>query len=93
MMRFQVFISLWSVTNCLCIDHIPEVAKTSLKTKDIFFIKVSPLKRLIQTRLHHGEGRTPPNLICNDRKQIYYSRCRIIVAAAGAMSWRCCVSL
>ncbi len=27
MMRFQVFLSLWSVTSCLCIDKIPEVSK------------------------------------------------------------------
>ncbi len=27
MMRFQVFLSLWSVTSCSWIDKIPEVAK------------------------------------------------------------------
>ncbi len=33
-MRFQVFLSLWSVTSCLCIDKIPEVAKTiKVKTR------------------------------------------------------------
>ncbi len=30
MMRFQVFLSLWSVTSCSCIDKIPEDAKTCL---------------------------------------------------------------
>ncbi len=40
MTRFQVSLSLWSVTSCSCIDEIPEVAKTSLKFKDIFFINV-----------------------------------------------------
>ncbi len=39
-MQFHVFLSLWSVTSCLCLDKIPEVAKTSLKIKEIFFIKV-----------------------------------------------------
>ncbi len=32
MMRFQVFLSLWSVTSCLCMDKIPEVAKTKVST-------------------------------------------------------------
>ncbi len=30
MMRFQVFLSLWIVTSCFCIDKIPEVAKTKV---------------------------------------------------------------
>ncbi len=30
MMRFQVFLSLLSVTSCLCIDKIPEVARTKV---------------------------------------------------------------
>ncbi len=30
MMQFQVLLSLWSVTSCLCIDEIPEVAKTKV---------------------------------------------------------------
>ncbi len=30
MMRFQVFLSLWSVTSCSCIDKIPEVANTKV---------------------------------------------------------------
>ncbi len=29
-MRFQVLLSLWSVTSWLCIDKIPEVAKTKV---------------------------------------------------------------
>ncbi len=52
MMRFQVFLSLWSVTSCLCIDKIPEVAKTKVSKPEIFFIKVKTLPRIIQTRLH-----------------------------------------
>ncbi len=46
MMRFQVLLSLWSVTSCLCIDKIPEVAKT----------KVSKPKRysLSKLRLDHA---------------------------------------
>ncbi len=39
--KFQVFLSLWSVTSCLCIDKIPKVAKT----KEIFYIKVKTLPR------------------------------------------------
>ncbi len=39
-MQFQVFLSLWSVTSWLCIDKIPEVAKT----------KVSKPKRYSQTK-------------------------------------------
>ncbi len=38
-MRFQVLLS-WGVTSCLCIDKIPEAAKTKVsKAKEIFFIK------------------------------------------------------
>ncbi len=62
-MRFQVLLSLWSVTSWLCIDKIPEVAKTKVSNqRDIlyqcFFIILyqrlchAPLKRLIQTRPH-----------------------------------------
>ncbi len=46
MMRLQVFLSLWSVTSCLCIDKIPEVAKTKVsKTKGYSLSKL---------RLHHA---------------------------------------
>ncbi len=56
-MRFQVLISLWSVTSCLCIDKIPEVAKTKVsKPKRYSLSKLrlchAPLKRLIQTCPH-----------------------------------------
>ncbi len=56
-MRFQVFLSLWSVTSWLCIDKIPEVAKTKVsKPKRYSLSKLrfchAPLKRLIQTRPH-----------------------------------------
>ncbi len=54
-------VTLWRVTSCSCIDKIPEEAKTSLRTKEIFFIKVKtlshPLKRLIQTRPHMSTSR------------------------------------
>ncbi len=37
MMQFQVFLSLWSVTSCLCIDKIPEVAKTKVSKPKRFY--------------------------------------------------------
>ncbi len=43
MMQFQVLLSLWSVISCLCIDKIPEVAKTTVSKPEIFFIKVKTL--------------------------------------------------
>ncbi len=57
MMRFQVFLSLWSVTSCSCIDKIPEVAKTKVsKPKRYSLSKLrlchAPLKQLIQTSPH-----------------------------------------
>ncbi len=57
MMRFQVFLSLWSVASCLCIDEITEVAKTKVsKPKRYSLSKLglchALLKRLIQTRPH-----------------------------------------
>ncbi len=61
-MRFQVLLSLWSVTSCLCIDKIPEVAKTKVsKPKRYYLSKLrlchAPLKRLIQTRPHMSMSR------------------------------------
>ncbi len=103
-MRFQVFPFLWSVTSCLCIDKIPEVAKTKVSKPKryirIFFTKLrldhGPLKRLIQTHMSTSRCekicKTPPKCLHKERRRSYYSRCSI-VAAAGAMSWRCCVSL
>ncbi len=57
MMRFQVLLSLWSVTSCLCIDKIPEVTKTKvLNLKRYSLLKSrldhTLLNRLIQTRPH-----------------------------------------
>ncbi len=71
MMQFQVLLSLWSVTSCLCIDKIPEVAKTEVsKPKRYSLSKLrlchALLKRLIQTHLHMSTSRcgkiciTPP---------------------------------
>ncbi len=50
MMRFQVLLFLCSVTSCLCIDKIPEVAKT----------KVSKPKRhsLSKLRFCHAPPKT-----------------------------------
>ncbi len=61
-MRFQVFLSLWSVTSCLCLDKIPEVAKTKVsKPKRYSLSKLrlchAPLKWLIQTRTHMSTSR------------------------------------
>ncbi len=57
MMQLQVLLSLWRVTSCLCIDKIPEVAKTKVsKPKRYSLSKLrlchAPLKRLIKTRPH-----------------------------------------
>ncbi len=50
MMRFQVFLSLWSVTSCLCIDKIPEV--------EVFTEDPGP----VRVRVYNGQlgpGRVP----------------------------------
>ncbi len=57
MMRFQVFLSLWSVTSCSCIDKIPEVTKTKV-SKEIFFIKVKTCPRPPKT----AHLNTPPHV-------------------------------
>ncbi len=101
-MRFQVFLSLWSVTSCLCLDMIPEVAKTKVsKPKRYSLSKLrlchAPLKRLIQTHPHMSTSRcgeifiTPPKCLRKERGCDFYSRCSA-VAATGAMSWRRCES-
>ncbi len=96
----EFFLSLWSVTSCLCIDKIPEVAKTKVSkpkrySLEKFRFNHAHLKRLIQTRPHMSTSRcgeickTPPKCICKERGRDFYSRSSI-VAAAGVMSWRCC---
>ncbi len=62
MMRFQVLLSLWSVTSRLCIDKIPEAANTKVsKPKRYSLSKLrlchAPLKQLIQTRPHMSTSR------------------------------------
>ncbi len=90
-MRFQVFLSLWSVTSWLCIDKNIEVAKTKVsKPKRYFLLKLrlchSTLKRLIQTRPHMSTLRCgnicvmQPKCSCKERKR-------------GFMSGRHCVFL
>ncbi len=101
-MRFQVFLSFWSVSSCLCIDKIPEVAKTKVSKPEIFFIKMKtrpcPPKTAHLNTPHMSTSRcgkifkTPPKFICNERRWNFYSRYSI-VAAASAMSWRRCLSL
>ncbi len=102
-MRFQVFLYLWGVTSCSCIDEIPKVAKTNIsKPKRYSLSKLrlvhAFLKRLIQTRPHMSTSlcgkicKTPPKCICNERGRDFYSRSSI-VAAAGAVSWRCCFAV
>ncbi len=100
-MRFQDVLSLWSVTGSLCIDKILKVAKTKVSNAKRYSLSKTrprPLKRLIQTRPHMSMSlcgeicKTLPKCIRKERGQNYYSRCSI-VAAAGTMSWRRCVSL
>ncbi len=94
MMRFKVFLSLWSVTSCLCIDKIPEVAKTKVSKPEIF-LKVKTLPRT--PKMAHsntsphvyvtmwGDLQTPHKCIRKERRRDFYFRCSI-VAATGAMS-------
>ncbi len=98
MMRFQVFLSLWSVSSCSCIDKIPEVAKTKVsKPKRYSLSKLrlchSPLKRLIQTpppptstSLCGKICITPPKRIRKDRRRNYYSRCSIVATVVETLA-------
>ncbi len=60
-MQFQVFLSLWSLTSCSCIDEIPKVAKTKVSKPMTYSLSKlrlpHPLKRLIQTRPHMSTSR------------------------------------
>ncbi len=96
MMRFHVFLCLWSVTSCLCVYKICKVAKIKVSNPKIYSLSKSRLpKRLIQTRPHMATSRrgkiciTPPKRIRNERRHNFYLCCNIVVAAA--MSWRLCV--
>ncbi len=101
------FLSLWSVTSCLCIDTIPEVAKTKV-SKEIFFIKVKTRPRSPKTAhsntpphvyvtVPNSCVKTPPKCIRKERRRNYYSRCSVMYYAlcsiVAAVSWRRCVSL
>ncbi len=98
-MRFQVLLSLWSVTSCLCIEKIPEAAKTKdSKPKRYSLSKNIPPKngsfKHAPTCLRHCVCKickTPPKCIRNERRWSYYSRCSVV--AAGPHVWRRCVSL
>ncbi len=103
-MRFQVFLSLWSVTRRQCIDKILKGAKTKVSNPK----RYSLLKlKLTSTPNSNGLFKhapppmstsrcgkiciTPPKCLCKERGSNFYSR--IVVAAASAMYWRYCVSL
>ncbi len=62
MMWFQVLLYLWIVTSWLCIDKIPEIAKTEVsKPKRYSWSNLrfyhTPLKRLSQTHPHMSTSR------------------------------------
>ncbi len=57
-MRFQVFLSLWSVTSCSCIDKIPEVAKTKVSKPKYILYKVKTRPRPPKT----AHLNTPPHI-------------------------------
>ncbi len=99
-MRFQVFLSLWSVTSCLCIYKIPEVAKTKVsKPKRYSLSKLrlchAPLKQLIQTRPHMSTSRCgniclmQPKCSRKERRRGFSNRSSV----DAAMSGRHCVFL
>ncbi len=74
MMRFQVFLSLWSVTSCSCIDKIPEVAKTKVSKPNKYSLSKlrlcqAHLKRLFQTRPHMSTSRCGE--ICKHSPNVY----------------------
>ncbi len=100
MMRFQVFLSLWSVISWFCIDKIPEVAKTKVsKPKRYSLSKLrfcyTPLKRLIQTRPHMSTSRCGnicimlPKCSLKERRRGFSNRS----SAEATMSGRRCVFL
>ncbi len=92
-------LSLCRVKSWLCIDEIPEAAKTKVsKPKRYSLSKLrlvhALLKRLIQTRPHMSMSQcgeiciTPPTFICQERRRSYYSGCSVI-ACPGDAVFRC----
>ncbi len=93
-MRFQVLLSLWSVTSCLCIDKIPEVAKTKVsKPKRYSLSKLrlchAPLKQLIQTHPHMSTSRCgnisllPPKCSREERRRGFSNRSSVDAVVSG----------
>ncbi len=100
MMRFQVFLSLWSVTSWLCIDKIPEVAKTKVsKPKRYSLSKLrlchALLKRLVQTRPHMSTSRCGNISLMQPKCSREERRCGFSnrTSVDAGMSGRCCVFL
>ncbi len=100
MMRFQVFLSLWSVTSWLCIDKIPEVAKTEVSKPKRYSLSKS---RLCQAPLKTSTSNTPPHVyvtmlkyLCNAAKMSRKERRRGFSdrsSVDAAVSGRLCVFL
>ncbi len=100
MMRFQVLLSLLSVSSCSCIDEIRKVAKTKVSKpkryslSNLRFIH-APLKWLIQTRPHMSTSRCgyicvmPPKCSRKERRCGFSNRSTV----DPVMSGRCCVFL
>ncbi len=100
MRQFQIFLSLWSVKSWLCIDEIPEIAKTKVsKSKRYSLSKFrlchAPPKQLIQIRPHMSTSRwgniceTPPKGSRKERRHVFNKQS----SAEAAMSGRHCVFL
>ncbi len=94
-MRFQVFLSLWSVTSCSCIDEIPKVAKTKVsnpKRNSLSKLRLvhAPLKRLIQTRPNMSTSRCGNICVTNIWKEGVVSVTAVVLMQ---LSGRRCVFL
>ncbi len=100
MMRFHILLSLWGVTSWLCIDTIPEIAKTKAsKPKRYSLSKLrfchAPLKQLIQARPHMstswcGNICIMPLKCSHKERRRGFSNCSSVEAA---VSGRRCVFL
>ncbi len=94
-MRFQVLLSLLSVTSWLCIDKIPEVAKTKVskpKRYSLSMFLYNSLSKTLPRPPKTAHSNTPPHKYLLLTVQMQSFACRVCVWVCACESERWCHS-
>ncbi len=88
-MRFQVLLSLWSVTSWLCIDKIPEVAKTKVskpKRYSLSMFLYNSLSKTLPRPPKTAHSNTSPHKYLLLTVQMQSFACRVCVRARDGVT-------